>query len=61
MKKVEKVCVENEYILYQLRKLMCGVIANRYNKSKGFQFELLHKNFDNASAIIIENIRRLKR
>jgi hypothetical protein len=61
MKKTNEICKANEAILYELRKLMCGVINNKYDKSKGFQFVMLHKNFDNASELIWDNIQRLKR
>jgi hypothetical protein len=59
MKKNE-ICKTNEAILYELRKLMCGVINNKYDKSKGFQFALLHKNFDKAEELIWENTQRLR-
>ena len=63
MNKLNEICEiskTNEAILYDLRRLMCGVINNRYNKSKGFQFALLHKNFDRAEALIWHNIQRIK-
>jgi len=58
MKKVNKICKANEAILVELRNLMCGVINNKYNKSKGFQFALLHKNFDEAIELIWNNTER---
>ena len=61
MKNIDKICKENERVLFSLQKLMCGVIANKYNKSKGFQFALLHKNFDAATDLIWENTQRLRR
>jgi hypothetical protein len=61
MKKTNKVCKANEAVLYRLRKLMCGVINNKHDKSKGFQFALLHKNFDEAEELIWNNTQRLNR
>ncbi|PIN76452.1 hypothetical protein COV17_02375 [Candidatus Woesearchaeota archaeon CG10_big_fil_rev_8_21_14_0_10_36_11] len=61
MKELNKICKTNEAILFELRKLMCGVINNKYDKSKGFQFALLHKNFDRAADLIWNNTQRLQR
>ena len=61
MKKVDEICKANEIVLFKLRQLMCGVINNKHNKSKGFQFALLHKNIDWASELIWNNTQHLKR
>ena len=61
MKKTNEICKANEAILFELRNLMCGVINNKYDKSKGFQFALLHKNFDRATELIWNNTQRLQR
>lgn len=61
MKKIDEICKTNDAILYELCQLMCGVINNKYGKSKGFQFALLHKNFDCARDLIWENTQHLRR
>lgn len=42
----------NEQILMEFHDLMKGVIYNRYNKSKGFQFALLSKNLNSLYPLI---------
>ena len=61
MKTINEICYANELVLMELRRLMCGVIANKHGKSKGFQFALLHKNIDHAMQKIRENTQQLQR
>jgi len=42
----------NQEILFEFYSKMKGVIANRYNKNKGFQFAMLDKNFKEAADFI---------
>ena len=42
----------NSQILTEFYNLMKGVIYNRYNKSKGFQFALLDKNHNDLLPLI---------
>ncbi|MBU1875834.1 MAG: hypothetical protein ABH824_03665 [Nanoarchaeota archaeon] len=53
----------NEAILFEFYGRMKGVIANRYGKSKGFQFAMLNKNLNELMDLVCRNnqlIRRLK-
>lgn len=52
---INQITWTNQQILYEFFNRMKGVIYNRYNKSKGFQFALLDKNLNELSELMGEN------
>ncbi len=54
-KLIKQITWTNQQILFEFYNLMKGVIYNRYNKSKGFQFALLDKNLTGLSKLMAKN------
>ncbi len=57
---IKQICFANELILREFYGRMKGVIANRYNKSKGFQFAMLDKNLQELMELIYTNNQLIK-
>lgn len=49
---IKEITHANVRILFEFYNRMKGVIYNRYNKSKGFQFAMLEKNLNELVALM---------
>lgn len=55
MQKIDELTQRNSLILLEFYNRMKGVIANRYDKGKGFQFALLDKNLNELMELMCRN------
>ncbi len=52
---IDEITRNNEIILNEFMGRMRGVIYNRYDKSKGFQFAMLDKNYNELMDLVYLN------